>query len=63
VITVSQPSANSIRAAGRNARACMAATLAVRQTAFASWLESFEMKPWLHGGYRDPREHPGQGDV
>jgi hypothetical protein len=62
VIPVQQPSTNSTRTVGRNAFACAVATMAVNQIAFAFGLERLEQKPWLHG-YRDPREHPGQGDV
>jgi hypothetical protein len=62
VRTVQQLSTTSTRTAGRNTSACAAATAVVSQIAFASELESFGSKPWMHG-YRDPRRHPGQQDV
>jgi hypothetical protein len=62
VRTVQQLSTNSIRIAGRNAFACATAAVAASQIAFASELKGFGLNPWMHGE-RDPRRHPGQGDV
>jgi hypothetical protein len=58
--TVQQLSAHPIRTAGRIASACAAVMVAAsQQIAFATTLESFGLKH----GYRDPRRHPGLGDV
>ena len=53
---------NSIRTAGRIAFACAAGTVVASRIALGSKLAGSGSEPWMHGE-RDPRKHPGQGDV